>query len=93
MIMYTPSSEVKLSLFRTPFEQELDANNRWVKMAEVVPWDEMAGVFYTRMSKDQGRASVDLRVVLGAYWSSMWKGSRTRIRSSTSKRTSTLSIS
>jgi len=66
MIKYTPSSEVKLSLFRTPFQQELDANNRWVQMAAVVPWDEMAKVFFKRMSVDQGRASIDLRVVLGA---------------------------
>lgn len=66
MIIYTPASERKLSLFRTPFEQELDPNNRWVRMADLVPWDEMAKVFFKVMSPDQGRASVDLRVVLGA---------------------------
>ena len=66
MIIYTPASERKLSLFRTPFEQELDPSNRWVKMADLVPWDDMAKVFFKVMSPDQGRASVDLRVVLGA---------------------------
>jgi chemotaxis protein histidine kinase CheA len=35
-------------------------------MAAVVPWDEMAKVFYDKMSLTQGRASTDLRVVLGA---------------------------
>ena len=66
MIKYTPASERNLALFRTPFEQELDATNRWVKMAAVVPWDEMAKVFFDSMSADHGRASIDLRVVLGA---------------------------
>lgn len=66
MIKYTPASERTLSLFRSPFEEELDPDNRWVKMAGVVPWDEMAKVFFSSMSTDQGRASIDLRVILGA---------------------------
>jgi hypothetical protein len=66
MIKYTPACERKLSLFKTPFEQKLDQENRWVKMAEVVPWDEMAKVFFSRMSRHAGRISIDLRVVLGA---------------------------
>lgn len=44
----------------------MDANNRWVQMAAVVPWDDMAKVFFDSMSPDHGRASIDLRVVLGA---------------------------
>lgn len=35
-------------------------------MAALVPWDDMAKVFFSSMSKDQGRASVDLRIVVGA---------------------------
>ena len=66
MIKYTPASEQKLSLFHTPFDQELDANNRWVKMAAVVPWDEMAKVFFSCMSTRTGRQSIDLRIILGA---------------------------
>jgi hypothetical protein len=66
MINYTPASQRNLSLFRTPFEQKLDPNNRWVKMAELVPWDNMAKVFFDHMSPDQGRTSIDLRIVLGA---------------------------
>jgi len=66
MIRYTPSSERKLSLFKTPFENELDPDNRWVRMAELVPWDDMAQVFFDSLSEDQGRPSVDLRIILGA---------------------------
>ncbi len=66
MIRYTPASERKLSLFKTPFEQNLLPDNRWVKMAELVPWDDFASVLQKRMCKDNGRGSIDLRVVLGA---------------------------
>ena len=45
MIKYTPASERNFSLCASPFGQALDANNRWVKMASVVPWDEMAHRF------------------------------------------------
>ena len=66
MIKYTPASQHSLCLFRTPFEQELNPDNRWVKMATLVPWDDMAKIFFSRMSPDQGRGSIDLRIVLGA---------------------------
>ncbi|MEQ8703256.1 MAG: hypothetical protein RIC19_05020 [Phaeodactylibacter sp.] len=71
MITYTPASERTLSLFKTPFEQKLDPSNRWVRMAGVMPWDEMAQVFFKHMSEGHGRASIDLRIILGHCWSSI----------------------
>lgn len=66
MIRYTPASQRSLSLFKTPFENHLAPDNRWVKMAEIVPWDDFANVIQKRMSKQRGRGSIDLRVVIGA---------------------------
>ena len=66
MIKYTPAGQRSLALFRTPFDQELDPDNCWLQMAALVPWDDMAKIFFIRMSPDHGRASIDLRVVLGA---------------------------
>ena len=66
MIKYTPASERKLSLFRTPYEQHLLPDNPWVQMEAIVPWDELAKIFFKSMSSDKGRASVDLRIVIGA---------------------------
>jgi hypothetical protein len=66
MIYYTPASERTLSLFKTPFDQSLSPENRWVKMAELVPWDEMAKVSFSSLSSNIGRPTVDLRIVLGA---------------------------
>ena len=66
MIRYTPSSEISLSLFKTPFETALNPDNRWVLMESIVPWDDLAKVFYKSLSSNMGRGTIDLRVVLGA---------------------------
>ena len=65
MIKYTPASELSLQLFRTPFDAALSPHNRWVRMADLVPWDEMATVFLRSISVAEGRPPVDLRTVLG----------------------------
>ena len=66
MIKYTPACQRSLSLLRTPFDQELDPDNRCVKMSSLLPWDDMAKIFFSGMSPDHGRGSIDLGVVLGA---------------------------
>lgn len=66
MIRYTPSGNRKLGDFQTPFEKSLSPKNRWVRLAELIPWDEMAEVFFSSLSADKGRPTVDLRIVLGA---------------------------
>ena len=65
MIRYIPSGERKLSLFKTPFEQSLAPENRWVKMAELVPRNDFASVLRKLICKNNRRSSVGLRVVLG----------------------------
>jgi hypothetical protein len=60
MIVYTPANQRTLLLFRTPFEAALRPENRWARMAKIVPWDEMAKLFLARLSVNQGRPTVDL---------------------------------
>ena len=52
--------------FKTPFRANLSADNRWVKLAQVVPWDKFASVYMSLMSSDSGRPGVSPRTVLGA---------------------------
>ena len=66
MIKYTPHRKGQLPMFRTPFDQQLDPKNRWVIMADLVPWDELATVFFDSLSHNHGRATIDLRIILGA---------------------------
>jgi len=66
MVNYTPSNQLSLSLFKHPFHQDLDKENRWVKLAELITWDELASVYASKLRSNEGRKSVDIRHVLGA---------------------------
>lgn len=66
MINYTSQNQLSLELFKHPFEQELDKTNRWVKLAAVIPWDELAGIYSQKLDAGSGRKSVDIRMVIGA---------------------------
>jgi len=68
MIKYTDQNSISNLIFKTPFQKELDKNNRWVRMAELLPWDKMAAIYMDNMSKTMGRATVDLRTVMGAMY-------------------------
>ncbi len=66
MIRYTSENQLPLSGFETPFETSLDNNNRWVKLAQIVPWDELADAYYSGFNQDYGRPAKDARLVIGA---------------------------
>lgn len=66
MIRYTSNNQLKLELFESPFERGLDPKNRWVKLARLLPWDELASIYYRQMSAGQGAPGKDARIVIGA---------------------------
>ena len=66
MINYTPQNQLNLDLFKTPFDRKLNPENRWVKLADLIPWDELANVYSRHLQSDCGRLSVDIRTVIGA---------------------------
>lgn len=66
MIRYTPASQLKIEDFKTPFELNMDPDNRWVKLSELLPWDELAAVYYRRLNANKGRAALNARLAIGA---------------------------
>ena len=66
MIRYQSSKQLTLSQFGWPFQSALDENNRWVKLAQCIPWDELAQGYYEGLSHRRGRPSKDARLVIGA---------------------------
>ena len=66
MNRYTPQSQLSLELFRHPFETELDKNNRWVRLADLIPWDQLATIYSQKLNAHAGRKSVDVRTVIAA---------------------------
>jgi hypothetical protein len=66
MIRYTSQNQISIEEFRTPFAIKLTRENRWVKLAEALPWDELAKIYHRTLSAQKGRPSVDARIVIGA---------------------------
>jgi IS5 family transposase len=66
MIKYTPSNQLSLEEFKHPFHQQLNKNNRWVLLAELVPWNELATIYAKNLNPKAGRLSIEIRMVIGA---------------------------
>ena len=66
MIRYKSTKQITIEEFKTPFEIKLDRENRWVKLADMIPWDDLADVYYQSLSKKYGPPAIDARIVIGA---------------------------
>lgn len=65
--MYKISSkQITFEDFNQPVGMQLDSKNRWIKKAELVPWDEIE-VEYAKLFKGvRGQIAKPARLVLGA---------------------------
>ncbi len=52
--------------FSKPFGGQLDLRNRWVQLADLIPWDEMEKRYKNNFSATKGRKSKSVRLALGA---------------------------
>ena len=66
MVHYISEKQLTIEEFKTPFQQKLSADNRWVKLSQVVPWDDFASAYMSMMNTTHGRPGVSPRLVLGA---------------------------
>lgn len=63
-------SPMQLVLFETPFDQELNPKNRWVVLANSIPWDKLVTplIKAARSVKQKGASPINPRVMLGAMF-------------------------
>jgi hypothetical protein len=66
MIRSCSSKQLTLAEFDWPFQTVLDENNRWVKMEQCIPWDELAEFYYQGFYSQMARPAKDARMVIGA---------------------------
>jgi len=66
MVRYESTRQLTIEEFKTPFQKGLSANNRWVKLSKLVPWDRFAKIYLEVMDKRMGRPGLSPRIVLGA---------------------------
>ena len=52
--------------FELPFEGMLSADNRWVKMVELIPWSEFESEYAENFPTEMGAPAKSFRMALGA---------------------------
>ncbi len=64
---YQSPNQLKLLGFDTPFEKNLKSDNRWVIMADRIPWDSLVNVYTSQLKNHRtGASSLNARVVIGS---------------------------
>ena len=65
--VYVSPNQLSLECFHTPFEQHLNKKNRWVVLAELIPWDEICNLYLKHVGvAATGRPAISPRVVIGS---------------------------
>ena len=66
--MYNRSTPGQLSFenFYLPFGGKLCGENRWVKLAELIPWEKFEAQYAEQLSEDMGAPAKPFRMALGA---------------------------
>ena len=60
------SKQISLTDFNTPVGMKLNLDNRWVKKAELIPWDEIEQRYAKLFTNRKGNVAKPLRLALGA---------------------------
>jgi transposase, IS5 family len=64
---YHSQNQLKLPGFATPFEQNLDPKNRWVIMADNIPWDKLVSIYESKIKRSNfGASKINSRIVIGS---------------------------
>lgn len=60
------SKQISFTDFNTPIGMKLNPDNRWVKKAEMIPWDEIEQRYAQLFTNRKGNVAKPLRLALGA---------------------------
>ncbi len=64
---YVSPKQMTIGGFESPFERELNPNNRWVVLAHLLPWDDIVSQYIKVVGiKSTGRPGLSPRVIIGA---------------------------
>jgi len=68
--MYRKSDRDQLYIedFMLPFGRKLLGDNRWVKLADMMPWDFIEDIYLESMSQDMGAPAISARIAYGSLY-------------------------
>ncbi len=61
-----PNKQISFSDFGQPVGMRMSAENRWVKKAESIPWEEIEQRYAALFTNKKGNVAKPLRLALGA---------------------------
>jgi hypothetical protein len=61
-----PKPQLTIDDFILPFSGSLDAENRWVKLAKIIPWDQLEQEYAFMFPSDRGNVAKPVRMALGS---------------------------
>jgi hypothetical protein len=61
-----PRHQLSFEDFFLPFGGKLSGDNRWIKLAELIPWDELEDDYASQFCKGFGAPAKPFRMALGA---------------------------
>jgi hypothetical protein len=65
--VYISPNQLTLDCFKTPFDQHLKKDNRWVVLAHLIPWDEICNLYLKHVGiSNTGRPPLSPRLVIGS---------------------------
>lgn len=64
---FVSPGQLVLAGFETPFSQKLNPSNRWVVLADKIPWDEVCNIYTRQVGVSRtGRPPISPRIVIGS---------------------------
>lgn len=63
---YISPAQLTLAGFETPFDQKLRPNNRWIRLAHSIPWDDVVSIYDRQFTSTEGRPPLSGRIIIGA---------------------------
>lgn len=61
-----PNPQTTIEDFILPFSGSLNAENRWVKLAKIIPWDQLEREYAFMFPSDRGNVAKPVRMALGS---------------------------
>ena len=61
-----PNPQTTIEDFILPFSGSLNAENRWVKLAKIIPWDQLEREYAFMFPSDRGKVAKPVRMALGS---------------------------
>ncbi|WP_036600995.1 hypothetical protein, partial [Olivibacter sitiensis] len=49
--IYSSPNQLIIEGFESPFDRHLNPENRWVKLAHLLPWDSLSNIYYKAFPK------------------------------------------